>query len=69
MRFCPSGGYDANDRAPHRAGDEKHSAVDLANSIAAQLVGDIEIIELDHIRVQEHLRGRSEVDTMLLLVG
>src|SRR5258708_598816 len=69
MRLCPSGGYDANDRPSHRVGDEKHSAFDQADSIEAQLVDRIEIVELDHMRVQEHLRGRSEVDTVLLPAG
>src|SRR5258708_7762850 len=51
MRLCPSGGYDANDRPSHRVGDEKHSAFDQADSIEAQLVDRIEIVELDHMRV------------------
>jgi uncharacterized membrane protein YbaN (DUF454 family) len=46
-----------------------HSAVDQTDSVEAQLASGIEIIKLDHIRVQEHFRGRAEVDTMLLPVG
>jgi len=69
MRLCPSGGYAANDRPSHRVGDEKHSAIDQADSMEAQFVGRTEIVELDHMRVQEHLRGGSEVDTMLRPVG
>src|SRR5208283_484601 len=69
MRLCPSGGYDANDRPPHRVGDEEHPAIDQADSVEAKLVGGVEIVELDQIRVQENLGSRSEVDTMLLSVG
>jgi len=69
MRLRSSGGYDPNDGAPHRIGDEEHSPVDNADRVETQLVGCIEIIEFDHVRVQEDLRGRAEVDTMLLPVG
>jgi len=69
MRFRSSCGYDADDVASHRAGDEEHSAVDQTNSVEACLAGGTEIVKLDHIRVQEDLRGRAEVDTMLVPVG
>src|SRR5438132_9475346 len=49
MRFRSSGGYDANDRPSHRVGDEEHSGVDHANCVETQLVGGVEIVELDHI--------------------
>src|ERR1700730_5233463 len=69
MRLRSSGGYDANDIASHRLGDEEHSAVHQTNSVETQLASGIEVIELDHMRVQEHLRGRPEVDAVLLPVG
>src|ERR1700730_1963823 len=69
MRLRSSRGYDTNDGAPHRVGDKKHAAVDQADRIETQLVGRIEIVELDHIGIQEHLRGRSKVDAMLPPVG
>jgi hypothetical protein len=69
MRFRSSGGYEPNDGIPHRVGDEKHSAVYHFYGVEAQLVGGIEIVELHHERVQEHPRGGSEADTMLLPVG
>jgi hypothetical protein len=53
MRLRSSGGYNTNDLAPHRAGDEDHPAVDQANSVETQLASGIAVIELDHIRVQE----------------
>src|SRR5712671_2210174 len=62
MRLCSSCGYDANDVVPHRIGDEEHSAVDQADSVQAQLASVVEVIELDHVRVREHFRGRSKVD-------
>src|SRR5467141_983378 len=45
------------------------TAVDQADSVEAQLASGVEVIELDHVRVQEHLRVRPKVDTMLLPVG
>src|SRR5215216_7333567 len=69
MRLRSSRGYDANDIAPHRIGDEEHAAVDKTNCIEARLAGGTEIVELDHRRVQEHLRGRSELNAVLLPVG
>jgi len=42
MRFRSSGGYDSNDGAPHRVGNEQHSAVDQADGVESQLAGDIE---------------------------
>src|SRR5579863_4061948 len=69
MRLRSSCGYDASDIAPHRVGDEEHSPVDQTDRVEAQLAGGIEIIKLDHIGVEEHLRRRSEVDAMLFSVG
>src|SRR5687768_16907349 len=69
MRLRSSCGYDASDVAPHRIGDEEHSAVDETDSAESQLATSIEIIKLDHIGAQEHLRRRSEVDAVLLPVG
>jgi hypothetical protein len=69
MRLRSSCGYDPNDVIPHRIGDKKHSAFDKANYVEAHLAGGAEFVELDYIRVQEHLRGRSEVDAVLLPVG
>jgi len=48
---------------------EEHPAIDQADSVEAQLARSIAIVKLDHIRVQEHLRSRSEVDPMLLAGG
>src|ERR1700730_14735046 len=69
MRLRSSCGYDADNLAPHCIGDEEHSAVDQTDGIKAQLATVIEIIKLDHIRIQEHFRRRPEVDTVLLPVG
>jgi RNA polymerase sigma factor (sigma-70 family) len=69
MRFCPSGGNDANDRPSHRVSDKEHTAIDQADGVEAQFVGGVTIIELDDVHVQEHLGGRAEVETMLLPVG
>src|ERR1700704_2273778 len=69
MRLRSSCGYDASDLAPHRIGNEKHALVDQTDRVEAQLAGGIEIIKLDHIGVQEHLRRRLEIDAMLLPVG
>jgi hypothetical protein len=65
MRLRSSCGYDANDVAAYRISDEEHSPVDQTAGVEAQLAGGIEIIKLDHIGVQEHLRRRSEVDAVL----
>src|SRR5258705_6669923 len=69
MRLRSSCGYDASDLVPHRIGDKQHSPVDQTDSVEAQLAGGIEIIKLDHVRVQEHLRRRLEVDAMLLPIA
>jgi len=69
MRLCSSGGYDANDVISQCVSDKEHPAVDQADSVEAQLASGVEVIELDHVRVQEHFRGRSKVDTVLLPVG
>src|SRR5260370_17130297 len=66
MRLRSSCGYDANDVVPHRIGDEEHSAVDQADSVEAQLASAVEVIELDHVRVQDHFGGLSKVATVLL---
>src|SRR5260370_12295300 len=69
MRFRSSGGYDADDVVPHRVGHEQHSPVDQTNGVEARFASGIEIIKLDRIRVQEHLRRRSKVGAVLLPVG
>src|SRR5260370_20133207 len=69
MRLCSSGGYDANDVVSHRVSDKEHPAVDKTDSIETHLASRTEVIELDHIRVQEHPRRSSEVDAVLLPVG
>src|SRR5208282_468978 len=69
MRLRSSGGYDADDVASHRVSDEEHPAVDQTNSIETRLASGVEIIELNHIRVQEHFRRNSEVDAVFLPVG
>jgi hypothetical protein len=38
-------------------------------ALKPQLASGVEVIELDHLRVQEHFRGRSKVDTVLIPVG
>jgi predicted ATP-grasp superfamily ATP-dependent carboligase len=68
MWLRSSRGYDTNNGAPHRVGDKKHSAIDQTNRTETQLIRSIEIIELDHVRVQEHLCGGSEVESVLLPV-
>jgi hypothetical protein len=69
MRRRSSGGYDANDVVPHHVGNEQHSAIDNANGVETKFAGAADIVELDHIRVQEHFRRGSEADPMLLPVG
>jgi hypothetical protein len=69
MWLRSSGGYDTNDVASHRTGDEEHSAVYQSDGVEAQLASGVEVIELDHVRIQEHFRGRSKVDTVLIPVG
>src|SRR5947209_1873902 len=69
MRLRPSCGDDAGRVGPHCISDEEHSSVDETDSVEAQLATGVEIIKLDHMRVQEHSRSRSEVDTVLLPVG
>ena len=64
MRLRSSCGYDANDVTPHDVGDKEHAAVDQANRIEPQLTSGITVIELDDVRVQEHLRRRLEVETV-----
>jgi hypothetical protein len=44
-------GYDANDVAPRRIGDEEHSPIDQIDGVEAQLASGIEIIKLDHVAV------------------
>jgi predicted ATP-grasp superfamily ATP-dependent carboligase len=60
MRLRSSRGYYANDSASHRVGDKKHTAIDETDRIETQLIGRAEIVELDHVRVQEDLCGGSE---------
>src|SRR5205085_1172371 len=69
MRLCPSCGNDANDHSSHRVSDKEHMAIDQADGVEAQFVVGVTIIELDDERVQEHLGGRAEVETMLFPVG
>src|SRR3974390_3056617 len=69
MRLRSSCGYDADDIVPYRVGDEEHPLVDQTNGVEARLAVSIEIVKLDHKRVQEHFRRRSEVDTMLFPIG
>jgi hypothetical protein len=69
MRLRSAGGYDPNDVASRRMGQEEHSPIDQTDCVEAQLASGIEIIKLDHVGVQEHLRRRSEVDAVLLPVG
>src|SRR5947209_1690452 len=70
MWLCPSGGYDAQDRSSYyRVSNEENPAFDHANCIETHLVGGIQIVELDYMRVQEHPRGRSKVDAVLFPVG
>ncbi|HEV3270722.1 MAG TPA: hypothetical protein VGZ93_00905, partial [Candidatus Methylacidiphilales bacterium] len=68
MWLRSSRGYDANDSAPHRIADEKHSAIDQPNRTKTPLIGSTEIIELDYVRVQKHLCCGSKVDSVLLPV-
>src|SRR5208282_6838241 len=69
MRLRSSGGYDADDVASHRVSDEEHPAVDQTNSIETRLASGVEIIELNHIWIQEDFRRSSEVDAVFLPVG
>ena len=57
MRLRSSGGYNTNDVAPHRVGDEEHPAVDQANSVETQLASGIAVIELRR-RQSNHVRIR-----------
>ena len=69
MRLRSSCGYDADHVAPHCISDEEHSSVDETDSVETQFTTGVEIIILDHIRVQEHFRSRSKVDTVFLSIG
>ena len=69
MRLRSSRGYDTNDGAPHRVGDKKHAAIDQTDSVESQFVGSLKIVELDYVRLQEHLGGCPEVEAVLLPVG
>src|SRR5271166_3641690 len=69
MRLRSSGGYDSNFVASSRVSDEEHPTLDHADRVETQLAGRVDVIELDHIGVEEHFRGRPEVDAMLLAVG
>jgi len=59
-----SGGYDANAVASHRIGDEEHSTVYQSDDVKAHLASGAEVIELDHVRIQEHFCSRSKVDAV-----
>jgi hypothetical protein len=65
MWLRSSCGYDTNDVTPQRVCDEEHATIDKTNRIEAQLAIGTEIIELNKIGIQEHLRGSSESDTVL----
>src|SRR6516164_9483430 len=67
MRLRSSGGYDAHNVAPYRVSDEEHSVVDQTNGIKTQLAGGIEVIELDHVRVQKHAAVRKSTPCFLRL--
>ena len=69
MRLRSSRGNDPNHVPSHRVADEQHPAVDQTDGAEARLATGIAIVELDHVWVQEHLRGRSKVDTVFLSVG
>jgi hypothetical protein len=45
------------------------TVVDQTDSVEAQLAGGIEIIELDHVRAQEHLCGRHCLGAPIRLIG
>src|SRR5580658_6823415 len=64
-----SRGDDANEVASHRIGHKEHPPLDRADCVEAQLAGGTAIVELDEIGIQEHFRGRLEVDAVLLPVG
>src|ERR1700722_162153 len=68
MWLRSSRGDDAHDVTSYRRGDNEHPALDKTDCVEAQLAGGIAIVELDEIGIQEHLRGRSEVDAVLLPV-
>jgi len=39
------------------------------DGVEAKLGSGAEVVELDHVRIQEHFRGRSKVNTVLISVG
>src|ERR1700736_1076482 len=69
MRLGSSRRDDTDDRSPHRIGNVEHAALDHSDRVETQFIGSIAIVELNHMRVQEHLGGRSEVNAVLLPVG
>jgi hypothetical protein len=60
MRFCASGGNDTNDGASYRIGDNEHPAVYHADGVEAQLIFNVAVLNLDHMRVEKDLGGRIE---------
>jgi hypothetical protein len=69
MWLRSSGRYNANDVDSQCVSDKEHSAVYQSDGVEAQLASGVEVIELDHVRIQEHFRGRSKVNTVLFAVG
>src|SRR5262245_45525399 len=59
---------DAGHIASDRIGDNEQPAVDEADRIEAGLARGIAVLEIDDEGIKEHLRGRPEVDAMLLAI-
>jgi len=69
MRLGSSRRNNPNDSTPLGIGNAKHSTVDQADRFVSQHLGGTEIIEVDDIGIEEHLRGGFEVDPMLDPIG
>jgi hypothetical protein len=65
MRLRSSRRDDSHCVAPHRISDKKHTIVDKANSIETQLATGMQVVELDHVRIQKDSGRGPEVDAVL----
>jgi hypothetical protein len=69
MRLRSSRRYDPDRLAPQRARDEEHAIVDEADNVEPLFVCDASVVELNRVRVEKHLGGRTEVNAVLAAIG
>jgi hypothetical protein len=68
MWLRSSCGYDADAIDSHGVGHKEHSVVDHSDRVEAQFTDPVAVVKLDRMGIKKYLRGRPEVDAVLLAV-